>query len=90
VRLEQRIVVRAEMSRYALSLNRSAKHATDVGARGGTGMHADAHETTRELVHDDEHPVTGEFQNAGESSDSPWTAHQVTLQIGQSISIVNI
>src|SRR5438046_753906 len=57
VRLEQRIMIGTEVSRYALPVNRGVKHAAYVGTRDGAAMHADADETTRELVHDHEHPV---------------------------------
>ena len=45
------------MSRYALPVNRGVKHAANVGARDGAALHADADETTRKLVHDNEYPV---------------------------------
>jgi hypothetical protein len=35
LRLEERIVIRTEMSRCALPINGGAKHAADVGARDG-------------------------------------------------------
>src|SRR5262245_10413424 len=53
-------MIRTEMSRYALSMNGSVEQATDVGTREGAAMHAEAHEATRELVHDHEHPVAAE------------------------------
>src|SRR6476620_2615700 len=45
------------MSRYALPVNRGVEHAAHVGTRDGAALHADADETTRELVHDHEYPV---------------------------------
>src|SRR5437870_12674479 len=57
MRLEQGIVIRTEMSRCTLPVNGGVKHAAEVGAGDGAAMHADADETTRELVHDHEHPV---------------------------------
>jgi hypothetical protein len=60
VRLEQRIVIRTEMSRCTLPVNRGVEHAAKVGARDGAAVHADADEPTRELIHDHEHPVTPE------------------------------
>ena len=33
------------------------QHATDVGAGDSAGMHAHPDQATRELVHDDEHPI---------------------------------
>src|SRR6187200_3038663 len=60
VRLEQRIVIGTEMSGNALPGRGGIEHAADVSARGGTNMHAEADEATRELVHDHEHPVAPE------------------------------
>src|SRR4249919_2169588 len=60
VRLEQRIMIGAEMPRCVLTMDGDVEHATDVGAIDGTTMHADADEATRELVHDHEHPVAPE------------------------------
>ena len=60
VRLEQRIVIRAEMSRCASPVNRAIEHAAEVSAGDGAAVHADADEATRELVHDQEHPVAPE------------------------------
>ena len=60
VRLEQRIMIGAEMSRCALTMNGGVEHAADVGAIDRTTVHADSDEATRELVHDHEHPVAPE------------------------------
>jgi hypothetical protein len=60
VRLEQRIVIRTEVSRCTLTVNRGVEHAADVGARDGAAMHADADQATRELVHHHEHPVASQ------------------------------
>jgi hypothetical protein len=60
VGLEERIVIRTEMSWYALSMNCRVEQAADVGTREGAAAHADADESTRELVHDHEHPVASE------------------------------
>src|SRR3977135_4493113 len=60
VRLEQRIMIGTEMSRCAPTMNGSVEHAAEVGAIDRTAMHADSDETTRELVHDHEHPVAPE------------------------------
>src|SRR5882672_3974560 len=57
VRLEQRIMIGAEMSRYAPTMNGGVEHATEVGAIHRTTLHPDSDEATRELVHDHEHPV---------------------------------
>ena len=72
VRLEQRIVIRTEMPRCALFVNRGFEHAADVGARNGAAMHADADEATCELVHDHEHPVAPEHDRlASKEVDAP-------------------
>src|SRR5262249_47527333 len=60
VRFEERIVIRTEMSRYALPMDSGVEHAADVGTRRGATVHAEADEATRELVHDHEHPVASE------------------------------
>src|ERR1700738_2107780 len=60
VRLEQRIAIGTEMSGNALPVRGGIEHAADVDARGGATMHAEADKATRELVHDDEHPVASE------------------------------
>jgi hypothetical protein len=60
VRLEQRIVIRAETSRYALAVNRDVKHPAHVGTCDGAVMDADGDEPTRELVHNYQHPVAPE------------------------------
>ena len=60
VRLEQRIMIGAEVSRGALPMNGGVEHAAEVGAIDRTAVHADADEATRALVHDHEHPVAPE------------------------------
>src|SRR6266851_6296868 len=60
VRLEQRIMIGAEMSWCAPSMNGGVEHAAEVGAIDRTTMHADSDEATGELVHDHEHPVAPE------------------------------
>src|SRR4030095_656333 len=60
VRLEQRIMIGTEMSRCAPTMDGAVKHAAEVGASDHTAVHADSDEATRELVHDDEHPVAPE------------------------------
>ena len=52
VRLEERIMIGAEMPRCALTMDGGVEHAADVGGRGGATLHADADEATCELVHD--------------------------------------
>src|SRR5438128_6086668 len=60
VRLEERIMIGAEMPRCVLTMDGGVEHAADVGAIDGTTMHADSDEATGELVHDHEHPVAPE------------------------------
>src|SRR5229473_3131879 len=60
VRLEERIMIGAEMPRCVLSMNGGVEHAAEVGAIDRTTMHADSDEATGELVHDHEHPVAPE------------------------------
>ena len=45
VGLEQRIVIRTEMSRYVLPVNRGVKHAAHVGARDDAALDAEADQT---------------------------------------------
>ena len=60
VRLEQRIMIGAEMARGAPPMHGGVAHAAKVGASDRTAVHADADEATRELIHDHEHPVAPE------------------------------
>src|SRR5205809_6843023 len=60
VRLEQRIVIGAEMSRGAPTMNGDVEHPAGVGAIDGTTPHADSDEATGELVHDHEPPLAAE------------------------------
>src|SRR5712691_12928900 len=60
VRLEERIMIGAEMPRCVLTMDGGVEHAADVGAIDGTTVHADSDEATGELVHDHEHPVAPE------------------------------
>jgi len=55
MRLEQRIMIGAEMSRGAPTMNGGIEHAAEVGANDRTTVHADADEATGELVHDYQH-----------------------------------
>src|SRR6516225_2799363 len=60
VRLEERIMIGAEMPRCALTMDGSVEHAADIGDGDGSPVHADTDEATCELVHDHEHPVAPE------------------------------
>jgi hypothetical protein len=72
VRLEQRIMIRTEMSRCAAPMNGGAEHATQVGAIDPTAVHADADQATREVVHDHEHAVAPEHDGlASNEVDAP-------------------
>src|ERR1700730_6103245 len=61
MRLEQRIMIGAEMSRCAPTMNGDVEHAAEVGAIDRTRVHADSDEATGELVHDHEYPVAPEY-----------------------------
>jgi hypothetical protein len=52
VRLEQRIMIGAEVSRCAPKVNGAAEHAAEIGAIDRIAVHAHSDEATRELVHD--------------------------------------
>ena len=60
MRLEERIMIGAEMPRCARTLDGRVEHAADIGGRDGSPVHADTDEATRELVHDHQHPVAPE------------------------------
>jgi hypothetical protein len=49
-------VVRAEMSRDAVPVDRCIEHAAYIDARDRTAVHAEPDETARELAHHHEHP----------------------------------
>ena len=57
MRLEERIMIGAEMSRGALTMNGGIEHAAEAGRIDGPTVHAESDDATRELVHDDEDPV---------------------------------
>jgi len=57
VRFEERMMMSAEMSRCATIRGGGVEHTANVGTRHRSAVHADADEATRELIHDDEHPV---------------------------------
>src|SRR3981081_4160882 len=60
VRLEQRIMIGAEMSRCAPTMNGGVEHATEGGAIDRTPLHPDPGEATLERVQAHEHPVAVE------------------------------
>src|SRR5215472_5913376 len=79
VRLEQRIMIGAEMSRGAPTMNSGVEHAAEVGAVDRTTMHADSDEATRELVHDHEHPVAPEHDGlASKEIHAPQAVYRVS------------
>jgi len=43
-------------------MNRRVEHPAQVVTRDGAAVHAEADETTRELVHDHEHPIAPEHE----------------------------
>ena len=57
MRLEERIMIGTEMPRCALTMDGGIEHATHINAGNCSAVHADADETTRELVHDHQYPV---------------------------------
>jgi hypothetical protein len=60
MRFEQRVMIGAEMSRCAPTMNGGVEHAAEVGAIDRTTVHTDSDEATRKLVHYYEHPVAPE------------------------------
>ena len=58
MRLEQRVMIGAEMPWCALTMDGGVEHAADIDAGDGSAVHADANEATRELVHDDQYPIS--------------------------------
>src|SRR3954466_1226745 len=76
--LEERIMIGAQMPRHALTPSGSAEHAAQVDRRDIARMHAEAHQTTRELIHDHEHPVGSQYEGfAGKQVDAPEAARRV-------------
>ena len=65
-------MIGTEMERCATTMSFGVEHAAQVGAHDGAAMYADADEATRELVHDDEHPVAPEHDRlASKEVDAP-------------------
>ena len=62
MRLEERIVIGAEMPRDALTLNRGVEHAAQVDARDGSRVHGDADEPTGDLILDHEYPIAPQHE----------------------------
>src|SRR5580658_289051 len=60
VRLEQRIMIGAEMSRGTSTMNGGVEHAAEVGAIDRPTLGTDPDEATGELVHDYEYPAAPE------------------------------
>jgi len=81
VRLEERIMIGAEMPRDALPVNGGVEHAAQVDARHGPRVHADANEATSELIHDDEHPIAPQHEGfAAKEVDAPEAVSGVSDQ----------
>src|SRR4029450_12568982 len=57
VRLEEWIMIGAEMPRCAPTMDGGVEHAANVNACDRTLVHADANKATRTLVHHHQHPV---------------------------------
>ena len=51
-------MIRAEISGDTLAANGRGKHATDVNAGDRAAMQSETNQPARELIHDDEHPIT--------------------------------
>jgi hypothetical protein len=49
------------MPRGALAMDGGVEHAAHINAGDGSAVPAEADKTTRELVHDREHPVAPEY-----------------------------
>ena len=72
MRLEERIMIGAEMSWCALTMDGGVEHAAKVGTIDRITVHADSDEATGELVHDHEHPVAPEHDGlASKEVDAP-------------------
>jgi hypothetical protein len=74
VRLEERIMIGAEMPWCAPTTTGGVEPAAKVGAIDRTTVHVDSDEATGELVHDDEHPVAPEHSHRKRS-----TLHRLSL-----------
>ena len=53
-------MIGTETSGNAVPVNGRVEHVANVGACHGAAMDADANETARELIHDDEYTVAAE------------------------------
>jgi hypothetical protein len=60
VRLEQRIMIRAEMSWCIAPLDSDVEQAAHVGAAQRAALHTEPDQLTRALVHHDKHPIAPE------------------------------
>jgi hypothetical protein len=81
VRLEEGIMIGAEVPRDALTVNGGVEQAAQVDARDGPRVHADAHEATSELIHDHEHPLGPQHERfAAKEVDAPEAGSGVSNQ----------
>ena len=79
MRLEQRIVIRTEMSRRAPTVNGGVEHSAEAGAIDHAAVDAESDDATRELVHDHEHPVALEHDGlTAKEVDAPETVGRVS------------
>jgi hypothetical protein len=60
VRLEEWIMIGAEMPRCALTMDGGVEHTANVDAGDRSRVHADANKAARKLVHHHQHPVAPE------------------------------
>src|ERR1700736_2773092 len=65
-------MIGTKMPRCALTMDGGIEHAAHINTGNCSAVHADADETTRELVHDDQHPVAPEHNRlASKEVDAP-------------------
>src|SRR6516165_8193033 len=65
-------MIGAEMPWCALTMDGGVEHAADIDAGAGSAVHADANEATRELVHDDQYPISPQHDGlAAKKVDTP-------------------
>src|SRR5215468_5607210 len=72
MRLKEGIMIGAQMPRHAVTPDGGVEHAAQVDRRDIARMHAEAHQTTRELIHDHEHPIGPQYEGfAAKQVDAP-------------------
>ena len=72
VRLEEWIMIGAEMPRCAPTMDGGVEHTANVDACDRSRVHAEADKATRKLVHDHQHPIGPEHDGlAAKEVDAP-------------------